>query len=62
MYGNRQLCSSRISGLVTAFLGIYEPASRRLIYARAGHPPPLLRRAAEGAIRAGWRRQLPVWN
>jgi sigma-B regulation protein RsbU (phosphoserine phosphatase) len=52
MYGNRQLCSSRISGLVTAFLGIYEPASRRLTYARAGHPPPLLRRAADGAVRA----------
>ena len=52
MYGNRQLCSSRIGGLVTAFLGIYEPASRRLTYARAGHPPPLLRRAADGAVRA----------
>ena len=52
MYGNRQLCSSRIGGLVTAFLGIYEPASRRLTYARAGHPPPLLRRAADGAIGA----------
>ena len=52
MYGNRQLCSSRISGLVTAFLGIYEPASRRLTYARAGHPPPLLRRAADGSILA----------
>jgi len=52
MYGNRQLCSSRISGLVTVFLGIYEPASRRLTYARAGHPPPLLRRAADESIRA----------
>ena len=52
MYGNRQLCSSRIGGLVTAFLGIYEPASRRLTYARAGHPPPLLRRAADGSIGA----------
>jgi sigma-B regulation protein RsbU (phosphoserine phosphatase) len=52
MYGNRQLCSSKIGGLVTAFLGIYEPASRRLTYARAGHPPPLLRRAADGAVRA----------
>ena len=49
--GNRQLCHSRISGLVTAFLGIYEPASKRLTYARAGHPPPLLRRAADGSIR-----------
>jgi sigma-B regulation protein RsbU (phosphoserine phosphatase) len=52
MYGNRQLCNSRIGGLVTAFLGIYEPASRRLTYARAGHPPPLLRYAADGAVRA----------
>jgi sigma-B regulation protein RsbU (phosphoserine phosphatase) len=52
MYGNRQLCGSRIGGLVTAFLGIYEPASRRLTYARAGHPPPLLRHAADGAVRA----------
>jgi len=52
MYGNRQLCSSRIGSLVTVFLGIYEPASRRLTYARAGHPPPLLRRAADGAISA----------
>ncbi len=51
-YGNRQLCSSRIDGLVTAFLGIYEPVSRQLTYATAGHPPPLLRRAADGAIRA----------
>lgn len=50
MHGNRQLCRSRIGGLVTAFLGIYEPASRRLTYARAGHPPPLLRRAADGAV------------
>ena len=50
IHANRQLCSSRIGGLVTAFLGIYEPASRRLTYARAGHPPPLLRRAADGAI------------
>ena len=52
MYANRQLCSQRIGGLVTAFLGIYEPASRRLTYARAGHPPPLLRRAADGSIGA----------
>ena len=52
MYGNRQLCSSRIGGLVTAFLGIYEPASRRLTYASAGHPPPLLRRTADGTISA----------
>jgi sigma-B regulation protein RsbU (phosphoserine phosphatase) len=50
MYANRQLCSKRLSGFVTAFLGIYEPASRRLTYAAAGHPPPLLRRHSDGSI------------
>ena len=52
MHANRQLCAKRIDGFVTAFLGIYEPASRRLVYAKAGHPPPLLRRAADGSIGA----------
>lgn len=28
---------------VTAFLGFYEPATRRLTYCRAGHNPPLLK-------------------
>ena len=51
-YVNRQLCSGRIDGLVTAFLGIYEPVSRRLTYSCAGHPPPLLRRAADGVVSA----------
>ncbi len=52
MHANRQLCAKRIDGYVTAFLGIYEPASRRLTYASAGHPPPLLKRAADGSIGA----------
>ena len=52
MHANRQLCAKRIDGFVTAFLGIYEPASRRLTYASAGHPPPLLRRAADRSIGA----------
>ena len=52
MHANRQLCAKRFDGFVTAFLGIYEPASRRLTYASAGHPPPLLRRAADGSIGA----------
>ena len=51
-HANWQLCSKRLGGLATAFLGIYEPASRRLTYASAGHPPPLLRRAADRSIGA----------
>ena len=41
---NRRLCHKRIEGsFLTAFMGFYEPATRRLRYASAGHPaPPLL--------------------
>lgn len=41
---NRQLCSKQIGGFCTAFLGVYEPRTRTLSYANAGHPPPLIRR------------------
>lgn len=44
-YANRQLCRKRLGGFVTAFLGIYEPKARRLTYASAGHPPPLMKAA-----------------
>jgi sigma-B regulation protein RsbU (phosphoserine phosphatase) len=50
MHANRQLCRKSIDGFVTAFLGIYEPIARRLTYANAGHPRPLLRRASNGTI------------
>jgi len=40
---NRHLCAKRIeSSFVTAFLAFYQPSSRELLYARAGHNPPLL--------------------
>lgn len=45
---NRQLCRKKISGFVTAFLGIYDPSTRELTYACAGHPPPLLK--ASGGV------------
>jgi sigma-B regulation protein RsbU (phosphoserine phosphatase) len=51
-HANRQLCSKQIGGFFTAFLGVYQPASRRLTYASAGHPPPLLRRASDGSVAA----------
>jgi phosphoserine phosphatase RsbU/P len=51
-HANRQLCRKHIGGFVTAFLGMYEPDSRRFTYANAGHPPPLLRRSPDAtAIR-----------
>jgi sigma-B regulation protein RsbU (phosphoserine phosphatase) len=40
---NRQLCEKQIeASFVTAFLAFYQPATRELVYARAGHNPPLL--------------------
>src|SRR5258705_6616876 len=51
-YANIQLCHRQIGGFVTAFVGIYEPATRRLTYAAAGHPPPLLKHSSDGAIRS----------
>jgi sigma-B regulation protein RsbU (phosphoserine phosphatase) len=40
---NRRLCRKRIEGsFVTAFLAFYYPAARKLTYATAGHPSPLI--------------------
>jgi len=44
-HANQHLCRTKLLGFVTAFLGIYEPATRRMVYASAGHPAPLIRRA-----------------
>jgi sigma-B regulation protein RsbU (phosphoserine phosphatase) len=44
---NRQLTGLYTGGsgsFVTAFYGIYDPASRRMAFTNAGHPPPRLRR------------------
>lgn len=37
---------------VTAFYGIYESSTRRLVYASAGHPPPRLKRCTDGTVAA----------
>lgn len=50
MHANRQLCDKGLGGFVTAFLGVFEPGRRRLTYASAGHPPPLLRRSLDAPI------------
>ncbi len=46
VHANEHLSSKRIeSSFVTAFLGVYDPMTRTLTYARAGHDPPLVRLA-----------------
>jgi len=41
---NRHLFTKSIeNSFVTAFLGFYEPRTRELVYARAGHNPPILK-------------------
>jgi phosphoserine phosphatase RsbU/P len=50
---NRQLgelYTARSSNFVTAFYGIYDPATRFLSYACAGHSPPRLRRCSNGSL------------
>jgi len=42
---NRHLCSTRLLGFVTAFLGVYDTQTRLMVYASAGHPAPLVRRS-----------------
>ncbi|MGH7177063.1 MAG: PP2C family protein-serine/threonine phosphatase [Tepidisphaeraceae bacterium] len=51
---NRQLCSLYTTGgtFVTAFYGIYDPATRRLTYACAGHCPPRLKKPRTSPIQA----------
>ncbi len=46
---NDGLCADNESSMfVTAFYGQYDPASGRLVYTNAGHPPPLVLRARGG--------------
>ncbi len=50
-YANRHLCAKSIeSRFVTAFFAIYDPATRRFTYSRAGHNPPVWMRPGTG----GW--------
>ena len=40
-----------LGGLATMVLAVWEPVTRELVVASAGHPPPLLRRAGQEACR-----------
>src|SRR5437762_9568545 len=35
---------------VTAFYAVYDPATRAITYSSAGHPPPRLKRCADGSL------------
>ncbi|MFO0930196.1 MAG: PP2C family protein-serine/threonine phosphatase [Gemmataceae bacterium] len=55
------LHTSHNDTFVTAFHGIYDPHTRRLDYASAGHNPPLLKRCADGSMLAlDEARRLPL--
>ncbi|HYE02663.1 MAG TPA: PP2C family protein-serine/threonine phosphatase [Phycisphaerales bacterium] len=47
---NRRLAAARMDGsFVTALFAIYDPRTRELVYARAGHPLPRLKPAGRGS-------------
>ena len=46
---------------ITAFYGIYDPTTRTMMYSSAGHCPPRIRKAKDGAIRSlDCARDLPL--
>jgi sigma-B regulation protein RsbU (phosphoserine phosphatase) len=50
-WANDRLCAAGMaSSFVTAVFATYEPATRTLRYARAGHPPPLVKEGATGRV------------
>jgi phosphoserine phosphatase RsbU/P len=40
----------RTGAFVTAFYGVYDPSTRTISHASAGHPPPRLKRCSDGSL------------
>ena len=47
---NRHLCQRQVPGFVTGFIAIFEVSTRRLAYASAGHPAPIVRSASRETV------------
>lgn len=48
-FANQHLCAKRLeASFVTAFCAIFDPATNSVVYARAGHNPPLLKNPGAG--------------
>lgn len=60
-YANRHLLAKRIEdSFVTAFMAIYDPPTRRFTFARAGHPPALLKSNDQPLVRLDGEGGLPL--
>jgi sigma-B regulation protein RsbU (phosphoserine phosphatase) len=63
-YVNQRLSAaytSDVEAFVTAFYGVYDPATKKLTYANAGHPPPRLKRCSTGTLHTvDGERSLPL--
>lgn len=52
-WANKRLLHANIEGtFVTAFLGVYDPKTGKLKYARSGHNPPMLKDGDSGRVHA----------
>lgn len=63
-YVNQRLAAaytSDVEAFVTAFFAVYDPATRKITYANAGHPPPRLKRCSTGTLKSlEGERALPL--
>jgi len=57
---NRRLLATRANEFVTVFYGVLDPATGALVYANAGHCPPLVLSAGHGPVRQLARTGIPL--